>query len=76
MTILGIYENLLVNNQKDEQQISPSALTILDSINTKKFKNPIIFQISSNDRDEILEGQPQTEIVFRVFKIIILKIII
>jgi hypothetical protein len=36
---------MLMNNEKDTQSISPSAIFVAESIHSKKFKNPLLFEV-------------------------------
>jgi hypothetical protein len=47
--IIGIYENLLMNNLKGSPSISPLSYSIMDNINNKKFEFPVLLEIFSNE---------------------------
>jgi hypothetical protein len=59
MSIIGLYENNLIPDSK----VSSQACYILESIHAKKFKNPIICEISTNELEEEVTNP---EIIFKV----------
>ena len=56
-TIVGIYENQMFNQMKDDGTISAQGLTLCELINTKTTKHPVLVEIFSKDntKDKVLE---------------------
>ena len=65
--IIGFYENLIVNQMKEEAAISDQSSYICEMINKNNKINPIFFQIYSKDSGEKGNQFLKDEIFFKEF---------
>ena len=65
--IVGFYENLIVNQMKEDGAISHQSTYVCELINKNSKVNPILFQIYSKDSGKKGEGFLEDEILFKEF---------
>ena len=69
-TIIGFYENLMVNQMKDDGSFSNTSNYILEMIHKNNKINPLMFQIYSKDSGIKDKGYLVDEILFKEFILI------
>jgi len=67
LNIIGFYENLIINQNKTEGEISNLSYHICDLILNKKKVLPIFFEIYSKDIPDEKSGKRKDEIEFKIF---------
>ena len=65
--IVGFYENLIVNQMKEDGAISHQSTYVCEIINKNSKVNPILFQIYSKDSGKKGEAFLEDEILFKEF---------
>lgn len=65
--IIGIYENLIFNQMKDEPAISDQATHVCEIINKNNKIKSVYFQIYSKDKGTKGKGYLEDEIFFKMF---------
>ena len=66
-TIVGFYENLMVNQMKEDGAISHQSTYVCEIINKNSKVNPILFQIYSKKKKKKGEAFLEDEILFKEF---------
>lgn len=65
--IIGFYENLILNQMKDDPAISNQSLYVCEIINKNTKINSVYFQVYSKDNDEKGKDYLEDEIFFKEF---------
>jgi hypothetical protein len=74
--IIGFYENLLMNKYKETPSTSLYANSISETIHNKKFKFPIVLEISSIEIENSKIGVIKEEIIITVIYIYYILILL
>ena len=67
LKIIGFYENLIINQNKTEAEISNLSFHVCELMMKNKKIKPIFFEIYSKDKSEELNGKRKDEIEFKMF---------